>query len=178
MEKSTVEKILSQNEDAFFEFVRQYQDNLYYFVLRQIRDKQKAEEIVQDVFIDFLEALRNYQYQSTLKTFLFSIAKYKVIDEIRKKKQKKILFSGLPDYFVESLSSVVIDDEMNQKELSKKISKTLDGLPQDYQLILSMKYFDNVRVKEIARKLAMPFKATESLLFRARKAFVKSFQET
>jgi RNA polymerase sigma-70 factor (ECF subfamily) len=49
--------------------------------------------LTQDTFVDFLEALRDFRYQSSLKTFIFSIAKNKNIDWLRKKKIKKIIFS-------------------------------------------------------------------------------------
>lgn len=176
-DKLLVERIIKKDEKVFLSFVKTHEKQLYNYVFRQLRDPEQAEEIVQDVFIDFLEALRNFQFQSSLKTFLYSIAKYKVIDVIRKKKIKKVIFSALPAHFVESLSPVHIDQEIEKKELAGQIQSVIDGLPDDYQVILRLKYMDGVRVKEIARKLSLTFKATESLLFRARKAFVKVFKE-
>ena len=176
-EKQIVEKIMQKDEKVFLSFVKAHERQLYNYILRQLHDPEQAEEIVQDVFIDFIEALRNFQFQSSLKTFLFSIAKYKVIDVIRKKKIKKVIFSALPAHFVESLSPVHIDEEIEKKELASQIQGVIEGLPSDYQVILRLKYMDGVRVKEIAHKLSLTFKATESLLFRARKAFVKVFKE-
>lgn len=174
-EKKLVEQILNKDEKAFFCFVKEYESQVYSFVYRQLQDKEIAEELVQDVFVDFLEALRNFQYNSSLKTFLFSIAKYKVIDVIRKKKEKRVLFSAMPPHMVDNIMPVVMDDEIEQKELAQKIHTVLSKLPHDYQTILRLKYLDGVRVKEIAERLALPFKATESLLFRARKAFTRLF---
>jgi RNA polymerase sigma-70 factor (ECF subfamily) len=174
-EKNLVQRIIQKDEQALFSFVRQHEQALTNYVFRQIRDKELAEEIVQDVFVDFLDALRNFQFQSSLKTFLYSIAKYKVIDVIRKKKIKRVIFSALPAHIVESLSPVLIDDHLEHKELAAKIQNVFTNLPHDYQEILRLKYLDGVRVKEIADRLSLPFKATESLLFRARKAFTKLF---
>ena len=174
-DKALVQRILSKDEQAFFGFVKEYEPQVYSFVYRQLQDKEISEELVQDVFIDFLEALRSFQYNSSLKTFLFSIAKYKVIDVIRKKKVKKVLFSAMPAHMVDNIMPVVMDDELEQKELAQKIQTVLGKLPHDYQTILRLKYLDGVRVKEIAERLALPFKATESLLFRARKAFTRLF---
>jgi len=49
-------------------------------------------------------------------------------------------------------------------------------LPNDYQFVLRLKYIEGERVNNIAKKLSLGFKATESLLFRARKAFIKVFE--
>lgn len=176
-ERQLVQAIIDRDEDAFLSFVKEHEKSLFNYVYRQIRDPDVAQELVQDVFIDFLESLRSFQFQSKLKTYLFSIAKYKVIDVIRKKKIKKIIFSALPEHIVESLSPVMMDDQLEKKELAAKIQNVISTLPHDYQIILRLKYVDGERVKTIAKKLSLTFKATESLLFRARKAFTKLFHQ-
>ena len=176
-EKQLVDRILQKDETSFIGFVKEHEKALYNYVFRQLCDKELTEEVVQDVFIDFLDALRSFTYRSSIKTFLYSIAKYKVIDVIRKKKIKKIMFSAMPQHIVEGLSPVIMDDELEKKEMAQKIHDVFSELPHDYQVILRLKYLDGVRVKEISRKLSLTFKATESLLFRARKAFVKLFAQ-
>lgn len=76
---------------------------------------------------------------------------------------------------VEALGSVFIDDDLERKELVHKMDTILKSLPTNYRIILQLKYIDGVRVKAIAEKLSLSFKSTESLLFRARKAFIHLF---
>ena len=71
-----------------------------------------------------------------------------------------------------------MDEEIDQKEMAQKINHTLKKLPNDYELVLRLKYIEGERVQKIAEKLAIKFKAAESLIFRARKAFVKIFDST
>src|SRR3989338_4801959 len=175
-EKKLVQRIIQKDEKALLFIYQKYQKSLQNFIYRKLKDYSIAEEISQDVFMDFIEALRDFHFQSSLKTFLYSIARNKTIDYIRKKKLKKILVSALPTYFIEGLRTVFIDDELEKKELSAKIKKTLETLPNDYRIVLRLKYIDGERVNNIAEKLSIGFKATESLLFRARKAFIKIFQ--
>jgi RNA polymerase sigma-70 factor (ECF subfamily) len=174
-EKKLLEKIIKKDEKALFFVYKRYQPSIFNFVKSQINNYQTAEELTQDIFIDFIEALRDFRFQSSLKTFLFSIARHKVVDQIRKRKIKNILFSRLPSYIIESLKVVFIDDEIDKKELKEKITKILDSLPNDYRVILRLKYIEGIKIKEIAGKLKMNFKATESLLFRARKSFIKVY---
>ena len=174
-ERELLGKIIKKDEKALFYVYKKYQPTIFNFVKSQISNYQTAEELTQDIFIDFIEALRDFRFQSSLKTFLFSIARHKIVDEIRKRKLKSILFSKLPSYIIESLKVVFIDEEIDKKELKEKISKIINSLPNDYQLILRLKYIDGIKIKEIAGKLKMNFKAAESLLFRARKSFIKVF---
>jgi len=176
-EKELLEKIIKKDEKALFYVYKKYQPSVLNFVKMQINNYQLAEELTQDIFIDFIEALRDFRFQSSLKTFLFSIARHKIVDQIRKKKIKNILFSKLPSYIVESLKVVFIDEEIDKKELREKITKIIDSLPNDYRVVLRLKYIDGIKVSEIAGKLKMNFKATESLLFRARKSFIKVFND-
>ena len=175
-EKVLVRRIIHRDEKALLLLYKKYQKTIHYYIYRELKDYHVAEEITQDVFLDFIEALRDFHFQSSIKTFLFAIARNKTIDFIRKKKLKKILFSALPAYFVEGLKTIFIDEEIEQKELSEKIRQTLEMLPNDYRLVLRLKYMDGEKVDSIAEKLVLGFKATESLLFRARKAFIKIFQ--
>jgi RNA polymerase sigma-70 factor (ECF subfamily) len=174
-EKVLLEKIIKKDERALFYVYKKYQPLIFNFVKSQINNYQLAEELTQDIFLDFIEALRDFRFQSSLKTFLFSITRHKIIDQIRKKKIKDILFSRLPSYIVESLKVVFIDEEIDKKELKEKIEKIINSLPNDYQLILRLKYIEGIKIKEIAGKLKLNFKTTESLLFRARKSFIKVF---
>lgn len=174
-EKDIVTRIIQQDEKTLLAFFNTYKKPILHFIYRQINDYHAAEEMTQDVFIDFIEAIRDFHFQSSLKTFLYSIAKNKVIDHIRKKKIKRVLFSMLPSYVVEGLKTVLIDDEIEKKELQGKIKHVFENLPNDYRVILRLKYIEGEKVQSIAQKLSLRFKTAESLLFRARRAFIKIF---
>jgi RNA polymerase sigma-70 factor (ECF subfamily) len=174
-EEKIVKQILQKDERALLFFYRTHHASVLRYVHRQVGHTGIAEELTQDCFLDFIEGLRNFRGESSLKTYLFSIARYKVIDHIKKKKIKKILFSALPKSVVENMASVFMDDQLEQKELAQKIEKTISLLPNDYRLILRLKYMDGRRIKEIARVLALTFKAAESLLYRARQAFIRTY---
>jgi RNA polymerase sigma-70 factor (ECF subfamily) len=176
-DKELLSRIIKKDERALLRLYKKYQPSVLRYVRSQINNYQTAEELTQDIFINFIEALRDFRFQSSIKTFLFSIARHKVVDQIRKRKIKDVFFSKLPAFIVESLKIVFIDEEIDKKELKEKITKVLDGLPNDYRLILRLKYVDGIKMKEISSKLRMNFKATESLLFRARKSFIKVFND-
>ncbi len=177
-ERIIVEHIIQGDEKVLFDLYRTYQKQLHSFIYKKVSDNALAEELSQDIFLQFIESLRDFRFESSLKTFLFTIARNKVIDYFRKKKLKKILFSALPAFVVEGLASVVMDDEIEKKQLQEKIDLTLESLPHDYQLVLRLKYIDNKSVKYIAQMLVKTFKSTESLIFRARKAFIEAYKSS
>ena len=171
-----VKQIINRDELALHRFYKQYHGQIFGFVYKRIQKKHIAEEITQDIFIQFLEGLRDFRFESSVKTFLFAIARNKTIDYMRKKKLKQILFSHLPPFVVEGFSHFVVEDELDRKELRKTLENTMDSLPHDYRLILRLKYIEEKSVQEIAQKLVRTFKSTESLLYRARKAFIDLYR--
>ena len=175
IEKKLIQRIINKDEKAFLELYKMHRKKVFNFICRRLKDYPLAEEITQDVFFDLLESLRDFRYESSLKTLIFSIAKYKTIDAIRGKRMKKILFSALPEHLIESLRTVLLDEEIEKNELKEKIQRVFARLPNDYRQILRLKYIEGEKVQQIANRLALNFKATESLLFRARKAFVTVF---
>lgn len=174
-ENKLINRIINRDEKALLKVYRVYKNYVFNFIYRRLKDRSLAEELTQDVFFDFIEGLRNFRGDASLKTFIFSIARNKVIDEIRRKKISKVLFSALPQFIVEGLTTFLLDEEIEKKQLQEKIKKVFATLPNDYQLVLRLKYIDEEKVKEIAKKMSLSFKATESLIFRARKAFIKIF---
>ncbi len=175
-DKNFTKKIIGRDDKALLDFYKKYQSLIFRYINKKISDKGICEEITQDVFLDFIEEIRDFRGQSSIKTFLFTIAHNKTIDYIRKKRLKKILFSAIPSYIIEKASAVFLDDNLEKKELTDKIKSVFGRLPNDYQIILRLKYIDGEKVKMIARKMTLTFKATESLLFRARRAFAKVFK--
>lgn len=172
IEKNIIAKLISRDEATLYKFYKTHKKPLFNFILRYLKDKEAAEEVLQDAFLGFIESLRDFRNESSLKTFLFSIARNKVIDKKRKKRIKKILFSYMPSSIVDSLAKVFIDEKLDRDFLAGKIESVFNRLPNDYVTVLRLKYSEGLKVIEIAEKIKLSFKATESLIFRARKAFV------
>jgi len=177
-EKNIIQGIIRKDERILHRFYTKHHGLVFHFLYRQIRDRETCEELVQDTFLECIEGLRNFRGESSLRTYLLTIARYKAIDYIKRKKIKKILFSALPEGMVEGIVKIFMDDSIEQKEMASRIDRVISQLPNDYQVILRLKYMDGRRVKEIASRLALPFKATESLLFRARTAFIRVYKST
>ncbi len=175
-EEKIIEGIMKKDERILFAFYTANRSPVFKFIHKQISNRETAEELTQDVFLDFIEGLRDFRRESSLKTYLFSIARFKIIDHIKKKKIKKILFSALPKYFVENIVSAFTDTEVERKDLAAQIETAIARLPNDYRIIIRLKYMDGMKVKEIATRMAMSCKATESLLYRARQAFIREFR--
>lgn len=174
-ERQMVERILKGDESVLREFYRHYQPRLLTYISHKVASVNDAEEILQDVLLATIEGLRDFSFRCRLFTYICSIANHKVIDYYRRKKIKNIVFSKLAD--VEPfLATMFGPEEVLDEELFRsKINLTFARLSPKHRIILQLKYIYGYSVEEIAKRLSISFKSAESLLFRARRAFVLEY---
>ncbi len=173
-----VRNILRRDRQALAAFYRTYTPLLRRLLLAKVQNPNDVEEILQDTLFGFLEAIRDFHGNASIKTFLFSICQHKIVDFYRKKKIKHVVFSQFPQ--LESLVSPIVspEEEFDVMILKEKIRHVLARLLPIYRNVLTLKYLEDFSVEDIAKKLSITFKSAESRLFRARKAFVELFLST
>lgn len=159
------EKVKRGDLAAFKRFYRKYQPRLKAIVSSKVSNSADVEEIVQDAFINFLDALPLYQGKAKLYTYLVSIAKHEVADYYRKKYAKKAL------KYVPFIDKGYTQDLFTNHETRQAVNQTLNQLLPEQRRLIIWKYQENLSVKKIADQLDVSIKAAESRLFRARKAF-------
>jgi RNA polymerase sigma-70 factor (ECF subfamily) len=154
---------------------RKYKTRLRRFIAQRIESEQDIEEILQETLISATQSFSLFSSKSSLFTWLCGIAKHEIADFYRKKKIKNLLFSHFP--WLENLASQALGPEqiLLRKEFEERIRETMAELSEGYREILRLKYYEGLTVVQIAKKLNETVKAVESRLFRARKAFAKTF---
>jgi RNA polymerase sigma-70 factor (ECF subfamily) len=175
-EKDIVKGILSGNETVLRQFYQQNVSKLTNFIRQRVSNEKDVEELVQDTLQATIEGMRDFTFRSTLYTYMCGIAKRRVIDFYRKQKIKRIVFSRMPA--IEKLLVFITtpEEQLDEKLLEQKILHTFEKISPQYRLLLKLKYIEELPIKEIASKLNISFKSVESMLFRARKAFVMEYQ--
>jgi len=170
-----IKRILHREKHALLVFYRMYTPKLLSFIHTKVANPHDAEEILQDTLFAFLEALRDFHGDCKISTFLYSIGKHKIIDYYRRKKLRHLVFSQAP--FLEELMSPVLnpEEELDATLLKEKLKRAFSLILPRYKVVLQLKYVEDRPVSEIAGHFTWTLKKTESLLFRARKAFMKEF---
>ena len=83
-DKQLVQRIRQGQADAWQECIDRFEGRLLAFARSRLSDKSSAEDIVQETFMGFLKALPNYDENTPLESWLFSIAAHKLIDAMRR----------------------------------------------------------------------------------------------
>lgn len=171
-----IARLLLRDRRAVQEFYERFAPRLFRFIRRKIASEQDVEEIAQDTLFAFLEGIRDFTGRSSLNTYLCSIAGNKIVDFYRKKRLARIVFSQLPEGLEPFISELADPQKiLDNSLLRQKIVSVLSLLSPRYRKIIHLKYIEGRSVVEIAQILSLSFKSAESILFRARKAFVKIY---
>lgn len=170
-----VEEVLLGKKGAATCFYRTYAPKLRRYLNSKLPDGE-VEEILQDTFLSAFDSLPLYRGESSISTWLISIARHEVADFYRKKYVRRVIEGTSPLF--ENLVSEMFTPEFvwEKKKMEKRFFATYKGLSAQYQDVLSYRYELSMSVKDIATRMEISFKATESLLFRARIAFRESYE--
>lgn len=170
-----MEGVLAGKKGAATAFYKQFAPKLRRYLNVKLPEGE-VEEILQDTFLSAFDSLPLYRGESSVATWLISIARHEVADFYRKAYVRAAVEKTMPLF--ENMVSEVLSPEfvMKKKMIEKRFFSAYRGLNKQYQDVLSYKYELSMSVKEIAEKMELSFKATESLLFRARIAFREEYE--
>jgi len=156
-------------------FFEKYYKELLGFVGKRIDDAGTAEEVTSDILLSAYNGLSRFEAKSSERSWVYSIARHKIIDFYRKKKLKTILFSVSPIF--EEIADGALQPERDclKNELKTEIKKTFKKINEGYGRVLRLKYIEGWSIIEIAQKLSISVKAVESRLSRARGKFKQAW---
>ncbi len=89
-EQYLLDQIRKGQADAWTQVVERYQGRLLAFTQMKIRQREEAEDIVQETFVGFLKSFQNFRGQASLETFLFTILRRKIADSFRGQQSRRI----------------------------------------------------------------------------------------
>ncbi|MBR3255781.1 MAG: RNA polymerase sigma factor [Clostridia bacterium] len=143
--------------------VIRYKDNLIYFIFRYVKSIDIAEDLAQDVFVYLLIHKQNYDFNYSLKTYLFTIAKSKSLNYL--KREKRIVAINENDvYDVQTLEEKVF---LNERK--NNLKQAMLKLKPEYQNAVYLADIEELSYKEIAEIMQKTESGIKSLIYRARK---------
>lgn len=171
-------RFLNGDINGFEELVLGNKDHLIYFINQYVRDIHMAEDIAQDVFVDIYIKKERYQFKYRFKTYLYTIARNKAVDYIRK--QKKIIstveFEELQTDR-QNLEDEALLNAMIWKEEREQLRKAIQTLKIEYQTLILLVDLEGLSYKEAAKVLHKTVPQVKVTLHRARKMLKERLDE-
>ena len=144
--------------------VDQYADNLYRFVLKNLKDDHMSNDIVQDTYEKLWVKLENVSGLK-VKTYLFTSAYHTMIDYIRKERKFKDV--DLNNAFEPSHSA-------HYSDLSEILEQAIGNLPDDQKAVVMLRDYEGYSYREIAEITDLSETQVKVYIYRAR-VFLKNY---
>lgn len=176
-ESDFIKKLREGNLQAYNLLLTTYQQKVFHTCLSFVPNKEEAEDLAQEVFIEVFKSISKFKENSSLSTWIYKISTNKCLAFIRKKNTKKrfailqvitgnemALDKG--NYFTTFNHPGV---KLENKEKSELLFVAINKLPKDQKMVFTLHKIDGLSYKEIIEITGKSKSSIESLLFRAKK---------
>ena len=144
----------------FTRTVLENQSLVFSLALRFLRDRAGAEELAQDVFLQFYRKLDEIETPMHATWWLRRAISHRCIDEARKRKLR-------PRVGLEAVSEPVVESRQGDPFLNERLRVLVEGLPANARMVVLLRYQEDLDPTEIAEMLDMPISTVKSHLHRS-----------
>ena len=162
---------------AFQELYQRYKSPLYTYFLR-LSTADTAEELLQEVFIKIVQNKNSFQFKSTFKTWIWSIANHTMIDHWRSKNhQNNLVTTNLSEEISSDLFELSSQEEQFLKKVTKRqLEECINELPLEQRQIVLLHTYSELSHDEISNITSVSVGAIKSTLFRAKDKLTECFR--
>jgi RNA polymerase sigma-70 factor (ECF subfamily) len=173
-ERDLVERA-RHDDRAFTELYQRYFPEMYAFMVKRLGQREKAEDLVSELFLKLCQNLQKYQPQAcSFRSWFYRVATNLLIDYTRKSSVK---YERTVEEFPEIEDPKLDETERYARsEEGKMVRKVLATIPMRYQQLLELKFFSELSNNEIAETLGETANNVGVLIHRALKKFEEAYQ--
>ncbi|GAC1653654.1 MAG: sigma-70 family RNA polymerase sigma factor [Gemmatimonadaceae bacterium] len=178
-DSAVVSSFLSGEERAFQELVERYQTRLLNFVYRTIGDRERAEDLVQEVFIRVYRHLQRFDRSKKFSTWIYTIASNLAKNELRNRSRNPlVLFQTIQRNWQDEERPLEFedpgsrpDDLYRKRHLRELVEASVAKLPEHHRQVFVLRELEGKSYEEIAEITDCNLGTVKSRLNRARSSF-------
>lgn len=129
----------------FNQIYEDYLNKIYKLCLYKTENKEEAEDLTQEIFIKIFKSIKSFKGNSSLYTWIYTIAVRTCVDHKNKKYKNKEIFELDYSLCVDS----TIEEDHIQKDRNSTISKCIHKLEDKYRIVLYLYYYEDMKIKDI-----------------------------
>ncbi|MEE4117058.1 MAG: RNA polymerase sigma factor [Marinilabiliaceae bacterium] len=172
-----IEKVLNGDRQAYSRIVDRYSDRVYSLALKICSCTEDAEEIAQDAFLKAYRSLKSFRHKSSFATWLYRITYNTAITSIRKKKSDTLKIEDFPADSVDFLKECETEEEAEREYRTALLNFAIQKLDTNDRAIISLFYYQESSVEEIAGILNFSCSNVKVRLYRARRKLEEIIKE-
>lgn len=152
-DQELIDLILNENtrNQGFSLLVNTYKERLYWHIRNMVKSHDDADDVLQNTFIKVLKNLSGFKGESKLYSWLYRIATNEAITFITRK--SKLMQISNEEVIALAVNNLESDSYFEGDEIQMKLQKAVAKLPEKQQLVFNMKYFQEMRYKDMSEIL-------------------------
>ncbi|GIN60693.1 ECF RNA polymerase sigma factor SigX [Robertmurraya siralis] len=166
-------------DSVFDELYSKYHHDVFQFIFYMVKNREQAEDLVQEVYIRVLKSYDRFEGKSSEKTWLFSIARNVAIDYFRKQKGWRQKIAEKFDWTTGQIKddSPIPEEIALQNEEISLIYQCLDHCTVDQRMVIILRYIQELTIIETAEALGWTESKVKTTQHRALKVLKKEMEE-
>ena len=157
-----INKIKMGDPDAWDILVHKYYDSVYFYCVRRCYgDCDIASDLTQDIFLKLVESLPRYRFIGKFQNYLYTMAVNTCNNYLKKRHIEQI---ELTDNFTTDLDTSLIDEILHD-ERKETVQKALDLLPEIQREVVILRYYHDLKVKDIATITGVGVSTVQSRIY-------------
>ncbi|WP_283635826.1 RNA polymerase sigma factor [Aquaticitalea lipolytica] len=168
-DEKIINQIIAGDSNAFSVLVDRYKDLVFTLSLKMLKNREEAEEVAQDTFIKVFKSLSKFKGDSKFSTWIYKVTYNSCLDRLKKnkKEQLKVAIDEYTEHQVKTIDNAL--ENMVEEERQQAIKACLELLPPDDSFLLTLYYFEEQSLDEIAKVVGLTANNVKVKLFRSRK---------
>lgn len=176
-DEELLERFKTGDIDSFEVIFNRHSAYIKNYINSSIHNSDVADEIMQEVFVVLYKSPEKYNGESSVLNFLLAIAKFKVYEHFRKKKNRKDIFDkNAPDLFDGDRVEDSALDILERNEDISQVNEILNSLNPTYRRVIKLIDFEEMSYEEAARRMNKSTNQIKITIHRARKALEKEMR--
>ena len=172
-----INQIIEGDTNAFAILVDRYKNLVFTLAFRLLKNREEAEEVAQDTFIKSYNALSKFKGDSKFSTWIYKVTYNTCLDRLKKNKRKynEVAIDEFTEHQVKTIDNAL--ENMVEEERKKAIQDCLHILPNDDSFLITLYYFEEQSLEEIANAIGLTANNVKVKLFRSRKKLASILRE-
>jgi RNA polymerase sigma-70 factor (ECF subfamily) len=159
--------------DALSELITRYQNRVYRFLLRIVREPAEAEDLFQQTWLRLAERIRHFDESRNFEAWLFTLARNLAIDHLRRIRPQS-LDEPVPgdasgatavDHLASRERPVI--EGILERERATRLADALEALPVSYREVVTLRFEEEMKLEEIAQVVGAPLSTVKTRLRRS-----------
>ena len=154
-------------EAAFERLADRYERKVYRLCCSLLRDPDQAEDAAQESLVRVWKALSKYDQRASLSTWIYTITRNRCLTAIERRRDLDSLSDPAVEHEAEAAQAVGPETEQDHLAMLREL---VEALPERFRRVLTLFYYEERSVAEVARMLGLPEGTVKTNLHRARAA--------